>query len=180
MRALRVITAGTFVGFSCATILYAILVAWYVIATPTLDHRGLYGVRVGAVLAVCLTALVLATRTIKRTSVRGRWVVGMVTLLLAGVLFFMLYLYPVWTAPRARDGAHLRALATTLNAVRGAPLRLPRAYTYAIERSPDRLRIHVSNRIIARVIGVDMSKLDDLVVELDNAGNVRRAWVDYF
>lgn len=180
MRALRIITAGVLTGLAGATILYALLVAWYVMDTPTLDQRGLYAMRVSAVLFVCLITLVLATRTMKRYAMRGRWVLGLVALLCTGVAFFVTYLYPVWTAPPARDGARLRALATTINAARGAPLRLPAEYTYAIERGPQRLRIHVSDRLIARVLGVDMSKLDDLAVELDNAGNVQRAWVDYF
>ena len=60
----------------------------------------------------------------------------------------------------------------------------PEGYVYVVERrvmpaNKTRLDIYMSKRLVARVVGIDLIKVDAVAVELSD-GRIARAWVDYF
>lgn len=185
MRAMKTIVAGVVAGLALAAAVYALFVGAFVIETPTLVARGQLAARLVLVLFICVVALVIAMRVVKKAAMsRARLVASLVALVTA-VPFFTLYLYPIWSnAKPDREQQQLRAIAAAVARSDRKELKLPAGYSYAIVRSTngraERLTIHASDRAVARVMGIDMSRLDNVAVEIDASGRVTRAWVDYF
>lgn len=186
MRAiLQTIGAAFVAGVALATALYALFVGVFVANTPGLLGRGRFAVRVAIVFLACAVGVWIAWRVVRKTAVPLAWIAAPLLALAVGVPFFTLYLYPIWShTPDEREQQQLRAIAAAVSEGDHGKLTLPQGYSYAIvcgaKNDAQRLTIHASDRVVARVIGIDMSRLDNVAVEVDRDGRVKRAWVDYF
>jgi hypothetical protein len=181
---MKTIFAGAIAGMLLAIAAYAVLVVIFVIASPGLMHRTSFTARLVVTLGVAVAGIWYAFRVARRHGDRRAIVGWVTTTVLIGVSFFALYLYPLWFAEKPSDDwKKLRQIASEVTTANGSEVKLPAGYSYAIVRArsgeAERLTIHVSDRLVGRVMGVDLSKLDYVAVEIAG-GKVRRAWVDYF
>ena len=174
-------------GFSLAVLAYALFCAWYLAETPTVTTRTALAARVALVGIVSALAFVWSVTSTRRARIgAASWLAWAMVSCACMTLVFVGYLYPIFFLGSVTNDRHvLDATVAGINAVGGATdIPLPQGYTAVMERrllapGHTRVDIHLSNRLVARVVGVDLIKVDNVAVEMRD-GRIARAWVDYF
>lgn len=186
MKALYVTLAGLIAGVCASVIAYAALCGYAIFISDEVVGRAVLGARVTAVAVVSAAVFVVSVMWVKRNRVRLKWVTWGAMCVAASLTVFALYLYPVAGPYRSStDRDALESAAARINAARGNDeVPFPEGYVYVVERrtmtaNKTRLDIYMSKRLVARVVGIDLIKLDGVAVELSH-GRIARAWVDYF
>ena len=186
MKALYVTVAGLIAGVCAAVIAYATLCGYALFSSKEVVGRPGLIARVTAVALVSAAVFVGSMVWVKRNRVRMKWLMWGVTCAAALPVVFALYLYPLagpYSFSTDRDA--LESAAARINAARGDDeVPFPEGYVYVVERrampaNKTRLDIFMSKRLVARVVGIDLIKVDGVAVELSD-GRIARAWVDYF
>lgn len=174
-------------GFSLAILAYALFCAWYLVETPAITTRKALAARVALVGIVGALTCVWTVVSTRRARIGATAWLGWAALSFACMmLVFVGYLYPIFfLGSVTNDRQLLNATAAGINAARGTTdIPLPPGYTAVMERrlvapGHTRVDIHLSNRVVARVVGVDLIKVDNVAVEMRD-DRIARAWVDYF
>ena len=186
MNVLLISLRGMLAGCATAVLGYAAMCGLYLAASTAAVNRQALTGRVAAVVMVSIVVLVWSIDTTRRTSARFKWPTWSTMSLITAVALFVSYLYPVFSLNSYEDEKRLlRRAADAINASKGSSdLPLPRGYVVQIEQRPlsarsVRLNVHLSNRVVAKVIGIDLIKADNVAVEMRD-GRIERAWVDYF
>lgn len=186
MNVLLVSLRGVLAGCAVAVLAYAAMCSLYLADSTAIVNRQTLIGRVAAVIIVSIVALVWSIATTRRISGRFKWPTWSAMCVIAAIALFATYLYPVFSLDDYdEEKQFLRSAAAAINASKGSSeMPLPRGYVVQIERRPIsetsvRLDVHLSKRVVAKVIGIDLIKVDNVAVEM-RAGRIERAWVDYF
>jgi hypothetical protein len=185
MKALYVTLAGVIAGVCSSVVAYAALCGYALSVSDEVVGRAALAARVTAVMVVSAAVFVVSMWWVKQNRIRLKWLTWGTTCVAVSLVLFAFYLYPV-AGPfsSATDRDDLERAAAQINAARGShEVPFPKEYVYIVERrmmpNGTRLDIYMSKRFVARLVGIDLIKVDGVAVEIAD-GKVRRAWVDYF